>query len=78
MWLKARFKNYGFWLAAGSLLGIVLKKFGVIKTVDSTWDVFVTAILGLLMAFGIVNCPVDPSRTDNDEQAAKYKQNRDE
>jgi len=74
--LKARLRNYGFWLAVGSLLGIVLKDVGILKTLDSTWDVFVTAVLGLFVAFGIINSPVVSSKGESGDK--KCKENRDE
>jgi uncharacterized membrane protein len=58
--IKARSKNYGFWVALFALVGITLKVFGV-KLVSNQYDQIVNAILVFLVAAGVVNNPTSGS-----------------
>jgi uncharacterized membrane protein len=51
-----KWKNYGLWVSLGSILYMVFKDLGV--QIDLTaWETYVTAILGLLGALGIISNP---------------------
>lgn len=51
-----KWKNYGLWVSLGSILYMVFKDLGM--QIDLTaWETYVTAILGLLGALGIISNP---------------------
>ena len=51
-----KWKNYGLWVSLASILYMVFKDLGV--QIDLTaWETYVTAILGLLGALGIISNP---------------------
>lgn len=51
-----KWRNYGLWVSIASVLYMVLKDLGF--TIDLThWHTYVTALLGILIALGIVSNP---------------------
>ena len=56
----SRFKNYGLWVSVAALIPMVLHGFGV-KILPDNYNEIITAILGILVAAGILNNPT----TDN-------------
>ncbi|WP_180271220.1 hypothetical protein [Fredinandcohnia onubensis] len=51
-----KWKNYGLWVSLASILYMIFKDLGV--QIDLTaWETYVTAILGLLGALGIISNP---------------------
>lgn len=51
-----RWRNYGLWTSIASLLYMVLKDFGL--QIDLTsWETYVTSILGILVTLGIISNP---------------------
>lgn len=56
----SRLKNYGLWVSVFALVPMVLSGFGV-KVLPDNYQAIVTAVLGILVAAGILNNPT----TDN-------------
>lgn len=56
----SRFKNYGLWVSVAALIPMVLQGFGV-KVLPDNYNEIITAVLGILVAAGILNNPT----TDN-------------
>ncbi|MEH7381510.1 hypothetical protein V7138_13705 [Bacillus sp. JJ1533] len=51
-----KWKNYGLWVSLASILYMVLKDLGM--QIDlTTWETYVTAIIGFLAALGIISNP---------------------
>lgn len=51
-----KWKNYGLWVSLASILYMVFKDFGM--QIDlTTWETYVTAIIGFLAALGIISNP---------------------
>ncbi|MCC3355369.1 hypothetical protein [Bacillus sp. REN16] len=51
-----KWKNYGLWVSLASILYMVFKDLGL--QIDlTTWETYVTAIIGLLAALGIISNP---------------------
>ncbi|WP_010283596.1 hypothetical protein [Bacillus timonensis] len=51
-----KWKNYGLWVSLASILYMVFKDFGM--QIDlTTWETYVTAILGFLATLGIISNP---------------------
>jgi phi LC3 family holin len=61
--LKARFKNYGFWMSLVSALGLVAKALEPVLgyhlplDFDTSLSTVVTSVLGVLVLLGIVSNP---------------------
>ena len=52
-----RLKNYGLWLALFSLAAMILKDFFGVNIVEEQYDLYVDAIMTILIGLGIVNNP---------------------
>jgi uncharacterized membrane protein len=51
-----KWKNYGLWVSIASVLYMVINDLGY--QIDLTrWDTYVTAILGILVALGVISNP---------------------
>lgn len=51
-----KWKNYGLWLSLISIVYMVFKDFG--SQIDlTTWETYVTAIVGILAALGVISNP---------------------
>lgn len=51
-----KWKNYGLWVSIASVLYMVIKDLGY--QIDLTrWDTYVTALLGILVALGVISNP---------------------
>lgn len=55
-----RLRNYGLWISVASLVFMILQNSGI-QITPETWDLYVNAILGILILLGIINNPT----TDN-------------
>lgn len=51
-----KWKNYGLWISIASILYMVLKDLGF-KIDFTEWQTYVTAIVGILAALGIISNP---------------------
>lgn len=52
---KMKYKNYGLWIAVASLIGLVVNDFGLLA--PEKYDLYVQAILTILVAAGIISNP---------------------
>ncbi|WP_189655160.1 hypothetical protein [Bacillus sp. HNG] len=81
-----KWKNYGLWVSLASILYMVLKDLGM--QIDlTTWETYVTAIIGFLAALGIISNPdkgrgffdkIPDSPTEALTQVAEQLQNQNE
>ena len=81
-----KWKNYGLWVSLASILYMVFKDLGL--QIDlTTWETYVTAIIGLLAALGIISNPdkgkgffdkIPDSPAEAITQVAEQLQNQDE
>lgn len=55
-----RLRNYGLWISVASLVFMILQNSGI-QITPETWNLYVNAILGILILLGIINNPT----TDN-------------
>ncbi|MFS0862443.1 hypothetical protein [Fredinandcohnia sp. 179-A 10B2 NHS] len=79
-----KWKNYGLWVSLASILYMVFRDLGV--QIDlTTWETYVTAVLGILATLGIVSNPdkgkgffdkVPTSPTEAIAQVAQHLQNQ--
>lgn len=79
-----KWKNYGLWVSLASILYMVFRDLGV--QIDlTTWETYVTAVLGILATLGIVSNPekgkgffdkVPTSPTEAITQVAQHLQNQ--
>jgi uncharacterized membrane protein len=56
LYWKNKFKNYGLWVAIGSLLILFLPQLGF-KIIPYDFKIFIDAVLSILVIFGILNNP---------------------
>lgn len=63
----SRFKNYGLWVSIFALLPIILSAFGV-KIVPEEYQLAVNAVLGVLVALGIVSNPTTEGKWYSDDK----------
>lgn len=62
MSMKERLTSWVTWTSVLSLVGLILMYFGVFDKLGmdlGKWETLVEAILGVLVAFGILNNPTD-------------------
>ena len=69
----SRFKNYGLWVSIFALIPIILSAFGV-KIVPDEYQAAVNAILGILVALGIISNPTTESKWYIDDKAAEEQE----
>ncbi len=54
--MELKWRNYGLWMSVASLLYMVFKDLGL--QIDLTsWETYVTSILGILVTLGIISNP---------------------
>lgn len=58
--MKQRFKSWALWTSIAALVIFCAKEFGGID-ISNTVNGFMDVLLPVLIAFGIVNNPTDPS-----------------
>lgn len=59
-----RFKSWALWLSVAGAVWTILSAFGVTESIgltESTFKTVLDAVGAVLIAFGIVNNPTDPS-----------------
>lgn len=61
---QARLKSYPFWVALLSFIGLILVDAGIVTT--GTFDTYVKAFLGLLVAGGVITDPSTPGISDKE------------
>lgn len=62
MEMKKRLTSWATWTSVLSLVGLILSMLGVFDKIGidiGRWDILVDAVLGVLVAFGILNNPTD-------------------
>lgn len=64
----SRFKNYGLWVSVAALIPMVLQGFGV-EILPDNYNQIITAILGILVAAGILNNPTTDNKGYLDDKA---------
>jgi len=67
--LKARMKNYGFWVSMASAVLLALTKAGV-RVDDAHVMTIVQAVLGVLVVAGIINNPTTANKGFGDDKVA--------
>jgi len=58
-----RWTSRAAWAALLGLVGMILGRFGLYDNLgitDETWQAIVDGLLGVLVAFGVLNNPTDP------------------
>ena len=63
----SRFKNYGLWVSILALIPLILKAFGV-NVLPDEYSEITTAILGILVAVGILNNPTTEVKWYGDDE----------
>ena len=63
----SRFKNYGLWVSILALIPLILKAFGV-NVLPDEYSELTTAILGILVAVGILNNPTTEVKWYGDDE----------
>ena len=72
--MKDKIKSYGFWTAFAGALVVLLNALGEIfgfAFSDKKVTALVMAIAGVLVVFGVVNMPDDPTDKDSQEDNSK-------
>lgn len=62
-----RFKNYGLWVSIAALIPMVCQGFGV-RILPTNYSDVVNAILGILVAAGILNNPQTENKGYSDDK----------
>ena len=63
----SRIKNYGLWVSILALIPLILKAFGV-NVLPDEYSEITTAILGILVAVGILNNPTTEVKWYGDDE----------
>lgn len=63
----SRFKNYGLWMSILALIPLIFKAFGV-NVLPDEYSEITTAILGILVAVGILNNPTTEVKWYGDDE----------
>ena len=68
--ITSRLKNYGLWVSVAAFIPMLLKTFGV-DIVPDQYNELVNALLGILVAAGLLNNPTTSSHwfADDKEEA---------
>lgn len=63
----SRFKNYGLWVSIFALIPMLCQGFGI-KILPENYNEVINAILGILVAAGILNNPTTENRGFTDDK----------
>ncbi len=66
---SSRLKNYGLWLSIAAFIPMVLEVFGV-EVVAEQYSALVNALLGILVAAGLLNNPTTSGKWFADDKEA--------
>ena len=68
--ITCRLKNYGLWISVAAFIPILLTVFGV-DIVSEEYNELVNALLGILVAAGLLNNPTTEERGFADDKVEK-------
>ncbi|WP_243156437.1 C1 family peptidase [Clostridium sp. C8-1-8] len=73
--IKSRFKNYGLWVSVLALIPIILKVFGL-DIMPNNYNELVTAVLGIIVLFGIISNPATEEHGYKDDKRSSNNDNK--
>lgn len=74
---KARFRNYGLWVAVAALLPMILQSFGL-NVLPSNFSSIINSILGIFVMLGILNNPTTNCKWFSDDEKKQMEKNKED